>query len=291
VSDALDAALDGWDPPPVVITRTVGPGSCAAFADLLDQRVDVSAGTAIPPGWHWLVFTRSFPQRDLGEDGHPASGPFLPPLANRRRMIAGGEVQLHAPLRVGETYMRRSELISARVTQGRSGRMLFTVVRHIVTGSDATPVLSEDEHVVYRQQEAGTSRGLAARRTAGASWDTQFGARGRLRFDPDSRALFRFSALTYNTHRIHYDHDYVRDVEDYPDLVVHGPLLALLMVEVPRRAGFVPSGLRYRLLAPAYSGTPVVATWDDDTLRVGTVGAARPSAEATIATPSGRPLV
>jgi 3-methylfumaryl-CoA hydratase len=197
-------------------------------------------------------------------------------------MMAGGQLRYLAPLRVGETYTRRSELASAQVKDGRSGRMLFTTLRHVFTGADGAVALTEEEHAVYRQQEPGAPRGLAAPSSGGPGWDEHLGARGRRSLDPDPRALFRFSALTYNTHRIHYDHDYVRDVEGYPDLVVHGPLLALLMLEVPRAAGVVPFGFRYRLLAPAFAGTPVVATWDDDTLRVGTVRAARAGAEATI---------
>ena len=279
--DALDA-LEGWAPSPVQVSRTVLPNPNADFADLLDRHVDASEGAPIPPGWHWFAFTPSCPQHELGEDGHPAKGPFLPPLANRRRMMAGGELRYAAPLRVGESYTRRSELVSAQVKNGRTGRMLFTTVRHVFTRPDGTAVLTEDEHAVYRQQAPGTARGLAAPVGDGPGWEHEFGVRGRRDLDPDPRALFRFSALTYNTHRIHYDHDYVRDVEGYPDLVVHGPLLALLMLEVPRAAGVTPVGFRYRLLTPAFSGTPIVATWDDDTLRAGTQGAPRAAAEATI---------
>jgi 3-methylfumaryl-CoA hydratase len=281
-TDALDAAIDGWAPPPVEVIRTVLPGPNTGFADLLDDQVDAADGAAIPPAWHWFAFTPSCPQHELGDDGHPEDGPFLPPLANRRRMLAGGRLRYTAPMRVGETYTRRSELTAARVKDGRSGRMLFTTVRHVFTRSDATVALTEEEYAVYRQQEPGAPRGLAAPSSDGPGWDEHLGARGRRSLDPDPRALFRFSALTYNTHRIHYDHDYVRDVEGYPDLVVQGPLLALLMLEVPRAAGVAPSAFRYRLLAPAFSGTPVVATWDDDALRVGTVGATRAGAEATI---------
>ncbi len=280
--DALDEALDGWAPGPVEMTRTILPDPNAAFADLLDTRIDVSDGAPIPPAWHWFAFTSSCPQRELGEDGHPTQGPFQPPLPNRRRMMAGGELHFATPLRVGGSFTRRSELVSARVKEGRTGRMLFTTVRHVVTGSDAAMVLTEDEHAVYRQQQPGAPRGLNPPISEGPGWDSQLGARGRRVLDPDPRALFRFSALTYNTHRIHYDHDYVRGVEGYPDLVVHGPLLALLMLELPRAGGVMPSGFRYRLLAPAFSGTPVVATWDDDMLRVGTRGSPRAGAEATI---------
>ena len=289
ISTDLSAIAQSWSPVPVTVTRSITAGALAAFADVLDDGGSFPDGALVPLLWHWFAFSDGCPQAELGEDGHPRSGHFLPPISDRRRMMAGGRIEQRRPFVVGSTYERRSELIATRHKQGRSGEMLFTTIRHTFTqvgleGTTATePTALEDEHIVYRRQAGGAPRAKEEEISAhqGPSWAEHLGDHGRVHLASDPRLLFRFSALTYNTHRIHYDTPYAHDVEGYPGLVVHGPLLALTMLELPRRAGRVAAEFDYRLLAPVYSGSTILATWDGADLAVGSEGAHRPSARGT----------
>jgi 3-methylfumaryl-CoA hydratase len=267
-----------WHPAPVEATDRIDPWPMGAFAALLDQ----PPPEALPPLWHWFSFLEAPPQSALGEDGHPADGHFLPPIPDRRRMIAGGRAQFHSPLHLGAEVVRRSRLAAVRPTSGRSGEMVFVTVRHLFE-CDGELAVVEEQDVVYRSQPAGAPRTTTAEPPADAEDEA---GDWQLRLDPDPRVLFRFSALTYNTHRIHYDQDYVTAVEGYPGLVVHGPLLALLLLELPRR--FTPdravAGFEYRLRRPCFAGRPVVADGvpDGDGARL---SAGNPGAPAAV---SGR---
>jgi 3-methylfumaryl-CoA hydratase len=265
VVSGLASALAGWAPPPVTVTDRIDPWPVAAFAALLD--VPAPAGT-MPPLWHWFSFLETVPQAELGEDGHPAHGHFLPPVPDRRRMIAGGRLSVRAPLPLGATVTRRSALADVSVKSGQTGEMAFVTVRHELCLDGAVAVV-EEQDVVYRSQPAGTAP--ARRHEVPVAVEPEPAAAGswRLRLDPDEAMLFRFSALTYNAHRIHYDRPYVTSVEGYPGLVVHGPLLALLALELPRR--FAPerpvTAFEYRLQRPVFAGSAVVAdgfAGDDD---------------------------
>ncbi len=282
MTDVFDRVLVAWRPAPVSVSRTLLPARLKAFSDLLDETVPLEPGAPVPMLWHWLAFWESCPQSALGEDGHPRDGHFLPPFENRRRMMAGGRLEQQEPFVVGATYERRSELTDAVVKQGRSGRMLFTTVRHTFRDAGGGVVAVEDEDIVYREQPSGQARRLPSPPPVDEAWHSGRGARGRLVFPTDPRVLFRFSALTYNTHRIHYDAPYGTGVEGYPGLVVHGPLLALHMLELPRRAAATPTRFEYRLQAPAFSGPAVVVTWDDDGLAAGSEASAGASATASV---------
>ena len=283
MDDILERVRDTWHPASRSLSRTVGAGPVGALADLFDQEVALEQGSPVPLLWHWATFTESCPQAALGPDGHPAEGHFLPPFPDRRRMMAGGRVRQVEPLRIGATYLRKSELAAAAVKHGRSGDMLFTTVRYTFRLADGPVVMVEEEDVVYRQQAPGEARRLAPPEEESCSWwHLPLGRQARLTVTPDSRMLFRFSALTYNTHRIHYDADYATGVEGYPGLVVHGPLLALLMLELPRRAGAQVARFDYRLSRPAFAGDGLVATWDGDDLRAGMASASTPSSSATL---------
>jgi 3-methylfumaryl-CoA hydratase len=245
-----------WTPHPVETTDRIAPWPAAAFAALLDQPPPEGD---LPPLWHWFSFLEPTPQSALGEDGHPAAGHFLPPIPDRRRMIAGGRVEFHAPLPIGADVVRRSRLADVRPTTGRTGEMVFVTVRHRFE-VDGELAVVEEQDVVYRSQPAGAPRTTAAPPPPAPEEPPAEGT-WRLRLEPDERMLFRFSALTYNTHRIHYDQQYVTAVEGYPGLVVHGPLLALLLLELPRRfsPGRPVAGFEYRLQRPVFAGSPVVA--------------------------------
>jgi 3-methylfumaryl-CoA hydratase len=253
VTDLHDAVA-GWRPEAAETSEVIGPWPTAAFSGLLDLPGPAARlHEPLPLLWHWFHFLEPIPQAALGEDGHPAEGRFLPPIPDRRRMIAGGRLEVRAPILIGDRIDRRSELAEVAVKEGRSGQMAFVTVRHEYRRGGEL-LLTEHQDVVYRSQPAGEHRPLAEPVPAGEPpHDWKIGT------PTGPRLLFRFSALTYNTHRIHYDRPYVTEVEGYPGLVVHGPLLALLLLEIPRRHADRPvASFGYRLSSPVFSGATVL---------------------------------
>ncbi len=275
-ADDLAQHLDGWAPRPERRTGGIDRWPGDAFAALLDRD---PPGDELPPLWHWFHLLDHPAQAEIGDDGHPAHGRFLPPLPDRRRMFAGGRLEQRVGLRVGDEVTRRSSLVSAVPKAGRSGAMVVVTVRHELSVAGSVAVV-EEQDFAYRSQPAGRARGLVeapvgSGADAAGEWEAEL--------TPDAAMLFRFSALTYNTHRIHYDHPYVTGVEGYPGLVVHGPLLALLLLELPRR--FAPdrhvTRFAYRLRHPVVAGTTVVADGNATDLRAGVAGRA-PAVTATL---------
>jgi 3-methylfumaryl-CoA hydratase len=254
----LADALEGWAPEPVETVDTVGAWAVAAFSGMLDLPDTAAAdGDPVPPLWHWLAFLDHPAQRELGEDGHPAEGHFLPPVPDRRRMFGGGRLRVEEPMRVGARVRRRTEITDVRVKSGRSGEMAFVTLRHAFhDASDDRLLLTEEQDIVYRSQPAGAVRCIPAPDPVPPpEHDHSF------RIAAGPQLLFRFSALTYNTHRIHYDREYAASVEGYPGLVVQGPLLAMLALEIPRRhrPGERLATFDYRLTSPAFDGADVWA--------------------------------
>jgi 3-methylfumaryl-CoA hydratase len=185
-------------------------------------------GDALPPLWHWLYFWTIVPRSGLGRDGHPALGGFLPPVGAARRMWAGSRVHWPGRLLLGEEARRTSSILDVVVKTGRSGRLVFVTVRHEITGSAGLAIVDEHD-IVYREDVgAGTPARAGEPAPPGATYSRQMEA--------DTTMLFRYSALTFNGHRIHYDRDYAMRVEGYSGLVVHGPLLATLMVDLAVRS-------------------------------------------------------
>lgn len=227
---ALGDLLRDWRPPPCETSRRVQAWPGAAFAALLDVESPVREdGDPLPPLWHWFTLLDAVPQRELGPDGHPAGGAFLPPIPARRRMFAGGRVRQWGPIPVGTVLTSRASLADVTVRTGRTGELAFVTVREELF-ADGRHVATEERDVAYRSEPDGGPRGRVGHpepvpAVAGECART-------LLVDPV--LLFRFSALTYNAHRIHYDLPYATDVAGYPGLVVHGPLLALLALELPR---------------------------------------------------------
>lgn len=241
----------------VIRRETIVPEPAHALARLLDVDLPDLEAEGLPATWHWLYLLERPRQGDLGADGHPARGGLpAPPGPGRRRMWAGGRVRTFGPLRVGSTATRESELVSTKEKLGGSGRLTFVVVRHTVTQAGQTVVV-EDQEVVYRDATEGG-------RTEVIPIDDPPPARdGDWSIDVDPTLLFRFSALTYNAHRIHYDRDYARDVEGYPGLLTHGPLQALVMAEAARSTGISgPVDFRYRLVAPLFDHQGLVVRAD-----------------------------
>ena len=256
----MAGSLARWAPEPVTAVDRIDPWPVAAFSALLDLPPAAGPGDELPPLWHWFSFLDHPLQAELGEDGHPAAGRFLPPMPDRRRMIAGGRLDVRGALRVGDTVERRSELVAVREKEGRSGAMVFVTVRHTLSRGGAALVV-EEQDVVYRSQAPGVARPLPDGEPVPVP-------SGGTALDTGPALLFRFSALTHNTHRIHYDAPYATGVEGYPGLVVHGPLLALLALEVPRRAGRAVTSFSYRLARPVVAGRRVVAGEGPDGLVV-----------------------
>ena len=249
---SLTDALEGWRPAPVELTRRVDPWFADAFADLLDA----PRPAQLPPLWHWFALLDHPAGSNTGADGHPADAPFLPPIPGRRRMFAGGRLRQDAPIPLGSELSSRAGVSDVRVKTGRTGEMAFVTVRNELFVEGA-PVGVEEQDVVYRSEPPGTPpRMLPPPETGGADPEGEW----RVELDTDPVLLFRFSALTYNGHRIHYDQPYATQDEGYPGLVVHGPLLALLALELPRRHApdRAVRSFEYRLVRPAFAPARIV---------------------------------
>lgn len=230
----------------------------ADLAATLDEAHTPARGEPLPELWHWMLFAPMRRPADLGRDGHPQLGDFLPPVPHARRMWAGGRLQFHAQMRVGQSLRRTSEVTGVRMKTGRSGTLVFVTVRHLIhRGRRATPVLTEEHDIVYRPMgatHASTPTPAPAATSATAPAASIVAPRMRHTVAPDPVLLFRYSALTANGHRIHYDREYARQVEGYPGLVVHGPLIVTLLLQLLRREGGQPRllSLEYRALNPAF---------------------------------------
>jgi 3-methylfumaryl-CoA hydratase len=227
-------------------TELLLPEPARALGALLDVPVpDLDGGAGLPLLWHWIYLLDRPAQADLGRDGHPIRNtPIAPPEPGSRRMWAGGLVRGHGPLRCGEPATRRTRIASVQRKQGRSGALTFVVVEHLISQSGRL-VIEEEQHLVYRAADLA----VPAREPA----EVVPPAADEWSIDVSPTLLFRFSALTYNGHRIHYDRDYARDVEGYPGLVTHGPLQALAMAEAARARGIEGDlTFEYRLVAPLF---------------------------------------
>ena len=253
----LASHVESWSPGPVTDEDILAPGPAAAVSALLDLPGTVAGvGDPLPPLWQWFYFLHWPAQHELGPDGHLRDARFLPPIPDRQRMFAGGRCEITEPLRLGEPAERVSTLSAVTPKHGRTGELLFVTERQEFRQYGRT-CLVEEQDIVYRSgRTAGRHPATLDHRaipTADGPW--------QLRTQPDPTLLFRFSALTANAHRIHYDTPYCRDVEGYPGLVVHGPLLALLMLELVRRdaPGRRVRSLSYRLHRPAFVGERLLA--------------------------------
>lgn len=197
----------------------VDAGHIERVALALDAPVP-EAGDALPPLWHWALFVKGYPYSGLGADGHPARGGFLPPADDRNRMWAGGRVRFLVPLLVGSPALRRSTIQEVTEKQGRTGKLLFVTVLHEYYQGHVL-CISEEQDIVYREPTPPRLEGSVE--APEAQWSETI--------HPDATMLFRYSAVTFNGHRIHYDQDYVTREEGYPGLVVHGPLIATRMCQ------------------------------------------------------------
>jgi 3-methylfumaryl-CoA hydratase len=235
-------------------TELITGGPAEALAGVLDI-AGPAADADLPELWHWVYLLERRAQRDLGPDGHPTTGIPAPPEPGRLRMFGGGRVSTYAPLRFGEPATRTTRLVREVEKVGASGPMTLATVRTEIE-QDGRVAIVDEQDIVYR---AGGS--TVRPRAAAAAEADEPTPEGRLELAVDPVVLFRFSALTYNAHRIHYDAQYTAS-EGYPDLVVHGPLQALLMGECFRRSGISLLGttFAYRLVAPTYGAQLLTVT-------------------------------
>jgi 3-methylfumaryl-CoA hydratase len=245
------AGLRDWIGRSETLHDSIVPYPVVALHATLDHPPPaVAPGFALPYLWHWLYFLPTYRHSELGEDGHPTRGGFLPPVPLPRRMWAGSQLQFHQPVRVGDAMQRTSTIADVTVKDGRTGRLVFVKVQHDlrVVGA-AEPSITEWHDIVYR--EAKRPDDVEPAPTAAptdAAWQRPW--------TPDDVMLFRYSALTFNGHRIHYDRRYVTQVEGYPGLIVHGPLIATLLMDLLRRE--MPQAdvaeFRFRAIRPTFDG-------------------------------------
>lgn len=248
----MQESLENWIGRTEETRDRTASGPLERLAALLDHDTPPWTPGVVPPLGHWLYFLPHDRQSELGSDGHARRGGFLPPVPLPRRMWAGSQIAFHAPLPLDTDVVRLSTIESVEEKTGRSGRLVFVTVRHEIFAS-GEPVLTDCHDLVFREAPgkaaAAAPRGEPAP-TAGISM--------RRTVTPDPVMLFRYSALTFNGHRIHYDHDYVRNVEGYPGLVVHGPLTATLLVDLysRHRPEAAVTAFEFRGMSPLFDTAP-----------------------------------
>jgi 3-methylfumaryl-CoA hydratase len=248
-STGLGEFVADWHPEPTEVSEVITARRANELGATLDLDEEFCDGDALPLLWQWTYFL-DWPKTDaLGPDGHPLNGHFLPPIPNRRRMFAGGRAGVSAPLILGLPTTRHSEIAGTAAKYGRTGELLFVTVRHEYRQENSVRLV-EEQDLVYRS--GGGSATPFSRVTEPLAepfepWTAEPHTHPAL--------LFRFSALTGNAHRIHYDESYTTGTEGFPGLVVHGPLLAMYMAELvrSRAAGRIES-LEFRFKKPVFVG-------------------------------------
>ena len=225
---------------------TIDQATCGRMAATLDHQQAPSETENLPALWHWLFFHQPQLQSNLGPDGHGKRGGFLPPVDLPRRMWAGGRLEFLTPLVVGDRAVRRSQIKSVEMKTGKSGNLCFVTVHHEISANGVI-CLHEEHDIVYRENPApGIGSNTPSRARTNANFTKHI--------TPSPELLFRYSALTFNAHKIHYDPDYCRDVEGYPGLVFHGPLTATLLVQLAtdNTRGETLKSFQFRALSPLY---------------------------------------
>jgi len=218
-------------------------------ATLFQEIGQPKPGDAAPLTVHWCLAQLVYPMSELGPDGHPRRGGFLPPVPLPRRMWAGGELEFFEPLRVGDEATRSSRIADVTMKTGSTGVLCFVAVEHLITTARGTAI-QERQDIVYREMSA-TPAAAPAKPAA-----PPLTAQHRESHVSDPVLLFRYSALTFNGHRIHYDRDYATRIEGYPGLIFHGPMQAAMLVEFAAKLrGAAPKKFSYRGVQPLFEGS------------------------------------
>jgi 3-methylfumaryl-CoA hydratase len=228
------------------LSDQVTPAPIAALSATLNREsLELTPGDLLPPFWHWLYFLPIHRQSELDQDGHLQRGEFLPPVPLPRRMWAGSRLEFHRPLRVGDRISRASLIADVMYKEGRSGPLVFVTVRHQISNTEGLAV-TEHQDLVFRENPKGGDLAPGKTGPRDSQWQRAI--------CPDPIMLFRYSALTFNAHRIHYDRRYAVEVEGYPGLVVHGPLIATLLLELLHRnfPGAVMRRFTFRSIRPLF---------------------------------------
>jgi 3-methylfumaryl-CoA hydratase len=247
-------ALKAWVGRSETLRDEITAAPLRAFSATLDREdPEPARGTPVPPLGHWLYFLPTHRESEIGPDGHAKRGGFLPPVPLPRRMWAGGRLKWEAanPLRVGDEVQRESRIASVEHKSGRSGDLVFVTVVHEIRNGRGLAV-TEEHDIVYRAAaQPGDPAPQPTAAPSNAAWQREL--------TPDDVLLFRYSALTFNGHRIHYDRRYVTEIEGYPGLIVHGPLIATLLVDLVRRhAPDAPvASFEFKALRPTFDGRPM----------------------------------
>ncbi|WP_137896417.1 MaoC family dehydratase N-terminal domain-containing protein [Ramlibacter sp. 2FC] len=245
-----ETSYDAWVGRTQTLDDLISPAPVRLMQATLDQAPQDAALDALPPLWHWLYFLPGERQSNIGADGHPQRGGFLPPVTLPRHMWAGGRLHFLRPLSIGAQARRVSRIASVSSKAGRSGQLVFVTVLHELSDAQGLAI-SEEQDIVYRDAPAP---GAAAPVPPAAPTDEQF---SRV-ITPDPVLLMRYSALTFNGHRIHYDRPYAMSEEGYPGLVVHGPLIATLLMETLRSAhpGRQVARFEFKAVSPLFDTEP-----------------------------------
>jgi 3-methylfumaryl-CoA hydratase len=240
-----EVRLDDWVGRSQELADHLHPLPVRAFAATLNTVLEPTSGDLLPELWHWFYFLPLVPMAEVGPDGHPKRGGFLPPVPLDRRMWAGGRLVFHGDLRVGEAISQRSEILKVAEKEGKAGRMVFVTVRHEVS-SERGLAIEEEQDIVYVAMPEKWVSPPPVPAPAEVGWSEEVAVNTVL--------LFRFSALTFNGHRIHYDLPYATGVEKYPGLVVHGPLQAMLLMDAAKRRhpGRRPASFTFRGVRPLF---------------------------------------
>lgn len=255
----------GWEAQTESRTAFLSEDKARALAATLDCDSETFAnGSALPPLWQWIYFTPEAPMRDTGPDGHPRKGGFYPPIDLPRRMFAGANMRFLNPLRLGSAAERQADVIGISSKSGRTGRLVFVKVRYRYV-QDGALCIEEVQDIVYREEGGQTPATIEKKLPAlpADAWCRTI--------RPDPVLLFRISALTFNSHRIHYDRPYATEAEGYPGLVVHGPLTAILLAELARHNDpRTMSEFSFKALAPLFDLHPfrIIGQLDGDTARL-----------------------
>ena len=252
------SSLEQWVGKTESSCQVVHATAATALAATLDRDLPLPPGAVLPPLWHWIYFWSVCSQSEIGSDGHPQRGEFMPPVPLPRRMWAGGRLKFYAPLTIDAIATRASRVMRVTAKKGKSGDLAFVTVKHQITCGDVIAV-SEENDIVYRGlPQPGIETPPQKAVPIDAKWIRTI--------TPDPVLLFRYSALTFNGHRIHYDRRYATEVEGYPGLIVHGPLIAVLLVDLLHR--YMPqarlSEFNFRAVSPLFDIEPFAVCGQPD---------------------------
>ncbi|TNE57857.1 MAG: acyl-CoA dehydrogenase [Alphaproteobacteria bacterium] len=241
-----DGALEDWVGRTETVEDDLRLENARRLAATLNIGVELKGGDPLPPGWQWIYFNPVVASSELDVDGHPKRGGFLPPVTLPRRMWAAGAMTMEGALEIGRPATRLSTLEDVVSKEGKSGPLVFVTVGHIYSqGGDVC--LRERQEIVYREAPEGGFPGRRKTESKEADWQELSVA--------DEVLLFRYSAVTFNAHRIHHDLAYVRDIEGYPGLVVHGPLMATQLAGFAARVlGGALRSFSFRAVQPLFAG-------------------------------------